>query len=52
MYDLVFDAEMQDGDQLFEDNGVKVVVDRKVTSTSLALNLIIPADSTARGLFL
>lgn len=29
MYDLVFDAEMQDGDQLFEDNGVKVVVDRK-----------------------
>lgn len=29
MYDLEFDAEMKDGDQVFEDNGVKVVVDRK-----------------------
>ncbi len=29
MYQLKFDHEMQDGDQVFEDNGVKVVVDRK-----------------------
>lgn len=29
MYNLEFDNEMQDGDQVFEDNGVKVVVDRK-----------------------
>ncbi len=29
MYKLVFDTTMQEGDQVFEDNGVKVVVDRK-----------------------
>ncbi len=29
MYQLKFDNEMKDGDQVFEDNGVKVVVDRK-----------------------
>ena len=29
MYDLIFDTEMKEGDQVFEDNGVKVVVDRK-----------------------
>ena len=29
MYQLTFDHEMKDGDQVFEDNGVKVVVDRK-----------------------
>jgi iron-sulfur cluster assembly protein len=29
MYQLIFDQQMQDGDQVFEDNGVKVVVDRK-----------------------
>lgn len=29
MYQLIFDNEMKDGDQVFEDNGVKVVVDRK-----------------------
>lgn len=29
MYQLTFDTEMKDGDQVFEDNGVKVVVDRK-----------------------
>lgn len=29
MYNLVFDNVMKEGDQLFEDNGVKVVVDRK-----------------------
>ena len=29
MYQLKFDHIMQDGDQVFEDNGVKVVVDRK-----------------------
>jgi iron-sulfur cluster assembly protein len=29
MYNLVFDNELKEGDQLFEDNGVKVVVDRK-----------------------
>jgi iron-sulfur cluster assembly protein len=29
MYQLTFDSEMKEGDQVFEDNGVKVVVDRK-----------------------
>jgi iron-sulfur cluster assembly protein len=29
MYQLKFDTEMKEGDQVFEDNGVKVVVDRK-----------------------
>jgi iron-sulfur cluster assembly protein len=29
MYQLKFDHEMKEGDQIFEDNGVKVVVDRK-----------------------
>lgn len=29
MYQLKFDSEMKEGDQVFEDNGVKVVVDRK-----------------------
>jgi iron-sulfur cluster assembly protein len=29
MYQLTFDHEMKEGDQAFEDNGVKVVVDRK-----------------------
>lgn len=29
MYQLKFDTEMREGDQVFEDNGVKIVVDRK-----------------------
>jgi iron-sulfur cluster assembly protein len=29
MYELVFDSEHKEGDQTFEDNGIKVVVDRK-----------------------
>ncbi|MBX7053212.1 MAG: iron-sulfur cluster insertion protein ErpA [Flavobacteriales bacterium] len=29
MYKLVFDTEMKEGDQVFEDNGIKVVVDKK-----------------------
>jgi iron-sulfur cluster assembly protein len=29
MYQLKFDNEMKEGDQIFEDNGVKVVVDKK-----------------------
>jgi len=29
MYQLTFDTTMKEGDQVFEDNGVKVVVDRK-----------------------
>ena len=29
MYNLEFDNEMKEGDQEFEDNGVKVVVDKK-----------------------
>ncbi|MCB0760159.1 MAG: iron-sulfur cluster assembly accessory protein [Flavobacteriales bacterium] len=29
MYQLEFDSEAREGDQVFEDNGVKVVVDRK-----------------------
>jgi len=29
MYDLDFDDQMKDGDKVFEDNGVKVVIDKK-----------------------
>jgi iron-sulfur cluster assembly protein len=29
MYELDFDQDMKDGDKLFEDNGVKIVVDKK-----------------------
>ncbi|HMQ77573.1 MAG TPA: iron-sulfur cluster assembly accessory protein [Flavobacteriales bacterium] len=29
MYDLTFDDQMKEGDKVFEDNGVKVVVDKK-----------------------
>jgi iron-sulfur cluster assembly protein len=29
MYDLDFDDQLKDGDKIFEDNGVKVVVDKK-----------------------
>ncbi len=29
MYELDFDTTLAEGDQIFEDNGVKVVVDRK-----------------------
>jgi len=29
MYDLSFDSELKEGDKVFEDNGVKIVVDRK-----------------------
>ncbi len=29
MYKLEFDHELKEGDQVFEDNGVKVVVDKK-----------------------
>lgn len=29
MYELEFDQEFKEGDQVFEDNGVKVVVDKK-----------------------
>lgn len=28
-YDLNFDKEQQDGDKIFEDNGVKIIVDKK-----------------------
>ena len=29
MYQLTFDNEKQDGDSIFEDNGIEVVVDKK-----------------------
>lgn len=29
MYDLDFDHEERDGDKVFEDNGIKIVVDKK-----------------------
>ncbi|PIY12543.1 MAG: iron-sulfur cluster assembly accessory protein [Flexibacter sp. CG_4_10_14_3_um_filter_32_15] len=29
MYDLAFDASIQDSDQVFEDRGIKIVVDKK-----------------------
>lgn len=29
MYQLKFDTELKEGDQTFEDNGIKVVVDKK-----------------------
>ena len=28
-YDLKFDKEQEDGDKVFEDNGVKIIVDKK-----------------------
>ena len=28
-YDLKFDKEQQEGDKMFEDNGVKIIVDKK-----------------------
>ncbi len=28
-YDLQFDKQQQDGDKVFEDNGVKIIVDKK-----------------------
>jgi iron-sulfur cluster assembly protein len=32
-YDLRFDKSQEDGDKLFEDNGVRIIVDKKVFST-------------------
>ncbi|MTI21265.1 iron-sulfur cluster assembly accessory protein [Fulvivirga sp. RKSG066] len=29
MYDLSFDANVEDSDEIFEDNGVKILVDKK-----------------------
>jgi len=29
MYDLAFDASIQDSDEIFEDKGIKILVDRK-----------------------
>jgi len=29
MYELIFDSSLKEGDQVMEDNGVKVVVDKK-----------------------
>ena len=29
MYNLIFDDQLKEGDQIFEDKGIKVVVDRK-----------------------
>ena len=29
MYNLIFDDQMKEGDQVFEDKGIKIVVDRK-----------------------
>jgi iron-sulfur cluster assembly protein len=29
MYNLSFDADMKEGDQVFEDKGIKIVVDKK-----------------------
>lgn len=29
MYDLVFDSKVEDNDQVFEDKGVKILVDKK-----------------------
>lgn len=29
MYNLVFDNQLKDGDQVYEDKGIKIVVDRK-----------------------
>ena len=38
-YDLKFDDLEQEGDKVFEDNGVKVVVDKKVSSIWLEQHL-------------
>lgn len=33
MYDLSFDEEIKDGDEVFEDKGVKLLVDKKACCT-------------------
>ena len=33
-YDLDFDKEQQEGDKVFEDNGVKIIVEKKAFYTS------------------
>ena len=50
MYQLDFDHVMNDDDQSFEDNGVKVVVDKKSFLYSWARNCATVEGSTARGL--
>ena len=50
MYQLDFDHEMKDDDQVFEDNGVKVVVTRRASSTSWEPSCATAEASTERGL--
>ena len=48
-YDLKFDDLEQEGDKVFEDNGVKVVVDKKVSSIWLEQHLNIQGGLNGTG---
>lgn len=51
-YDLSFDSTKSEQDRLFEDNAVKILVDKKACSTCWELPWNIPEASTERVLFL
>ena len=48
-YDLVFDDTMSEGDKVFEDNGVKVVVDKKSLLYLLGTTLDYNGGLNGRG---
>ncbi|MBS1568900.1 MAG: iron-sulfur cluster assembly accessory protein [Bacteroidetes bacterium] len=48
-YDLVFDDTMREGDKVFEDNGVKVVVDKKSLLYLLGTTLDYSGGLNGRG---
>ena len=49
MYELTFDHEMREGDQTFEDNGVKVVVDPKGFLYLVGTELQYSGDLNGKG---
>ena len=48
MYDLNFDDEIKPADQIFEDKGIKILVDKKSLLYLLGNHLISPMDLTVR----
>jgi iron-sulfur cluster assembly protein len=48
-YDLVFDDKFREGDKVFEDNGVKVVVDKKSLLYLLGTTLDYSGGLNGRG---
>lgn len=50
-YQLQFDAEKKDGDEVFEDNGITVVVDRKSLLYLIGTELDYSDGLSGRGLF-